>query len=124
MDTSTYGLPSTFPRFLQWDAVEDKGTVAAYAAGAVVALWLSSTVVNAISAVPLVGAWSIRYVQVIINNRQPFVDIFITCFSSTMVSAISAVPLVGAGSRNSRYHPLTYPAAQDSSHGPPVLTVY
>ncbi|GFR53079.1 hypothetical protein Agub_g15787 [Astrephomene gubernaculifera] len=37
----------------KWDAVENKGAVAAYAAGAVVALWLSSTVVNAINAVPL-----------------------------------------------------------------------
>ncbi|GLC42902.1 Protein CURVATURE THYLAKOID 1A, chloroplastic [Pleodorina starrii] len=37
----------------KWDAVENKGTVAAYAAGAVVALWLSSTIVNAINSVPL-----------------------------------------------------------------------
>ncbi|GIL69022.1 hypothetical protein Vretimale_17392 [Volvox reticuliferus] len=37
----------------KWDAVENKGAVAAYTAGAVVALWLSSTVVNAINAVPL-----------------------------------------------------------------------
>ncbi|KXZ46293.1 hypothetical protein GPECTOR_45g163 [Gonium pectorale] len=37
----------------KWDAVDNKGAVAAYAAGAVVALWVSSTVVNAINAVPL-----------------------------------------------------------------------
>ncbi|PNW83242.1 hypothetical protein CHLRE_05g233950v5 [Chlamydomonas reinhardtii] len=37
----------------KWDAVDNKGAVAAYAAGAVVALWLSSTIVNAINAVPL-----------------------------------------------------------------------
>ncbi|GLI62822.1 hypothetical protein VaNZ11_005572 [Volvox africanus] len=37
----------------KWDAVENKGAVAAYAAGTVVALWLSSTIVNAINAVPL-----------------------------------------------------------------------
>lgn len=39
---------------MQWDAVDNKGAVAAYTAGAVVALWLSSTIVNAINAVPLV----------------------------------------------------------------------
>ncbi|KAG2429720.1 hypothetical protein HYH02_013977 [Chlamydomonas schloesseri] len=37
----------------KWEAVDNKGAVAAYAAGAVVALWLSSTIVNAINAVPL-----------------------------------------------------------------------
>jgi hypothetical protein len=39
---------------LQWDAVEDKPTVLLYGGGAVVALWLTSVVVGAINAVPLV----------------------------------------------------------------------
>ncbi|PNH10137.1 hypothetical protein TSOC_003172 [Tetrabaena socialis] len=37
----------------KWDAVDNKGAVAAYVGGAVVAIWLSSTVVNAIGQVPL-----------------------------------------------------------------------
>lgn len=39
----------------QWDKVENKTSVAVYAAGAVVALWLSSTIVGAVNAVPLVS---------------------------------------------------------------------
>jgi hypothetical protein len=39
---------------IQWDAVEDKPTVLLYGGGAVVALWLTSVVVGAINAVPLV----------------------------------------------------------------------
>ena len=39
---------------LQWDKVENKTSVAVYAGGAVVALWLSSTIVGAVNAVPLV----------------------------------------------------------------------
>ena len=42
-------------RLLQWDRVENKTTVAVYAGGAVVALWLSSTIVGAVNAVPLVS---------------------------------------------------------------------
>lgn len=38
----------------RWDKVENKTSVAVYAAGAVVALWLSSTIVGAVNAVPLV----------------------------------------------------------------------
>jgi hypothetical protein len=38
----------------KWDRVENKTTVAVYAGGAVVALWLSSTIVGAVNAVPLV----------------------------------------------------------------------
>ncbi|KAL5679070.1 hypothetical protein ACJX0J_005455, partial [Zea mays] len=38
----------------KWDAVEDKPTVLLYGGGAVVALWLTSVVVGAINAVPLV----------------------------------------------------------------------
>lgn len=38
----------------QWDKVENKTTVAIYAGGSVVALWLSSTIVGAVNAVPLV----------------------------------------------------------------------
>ena len=41
---------------LQWDKVENKTSVAVYAGGAVVALWLSSTIVGAVNAVPLVRA--------------------------------------------------------------------
>uniref|UniRef100_A0A804LCS4 Cyanobacterial aminoacyl-tRNA synthetase CAAD domain-containing protein n=1 Tax=Zea mays TaxID=4577 RepID=A0A804LCS4_MAIZE len=37
----------------KWDAVEDKPTVLLYGGGAVVALWLTSVVVGAINAVPL-----------------------------------------------------------------------
>ena len=39
---------------MQWDAVEDKPTVLLYGGGAIVALWLTSVVVGAINAVPLV----------------------------------------------------------------------
>lgn len=39
---------------LQWDRVENKTSVAVYAGGAVVALWLSTTIVGAVNAVPLV----------------------------------------------------------------------
>jgi len=38
---------------MQWDAVEDKPTVLLYGGGAIVALWLTSVVVGAINAVPL-----------------------------------------------------------------------
>ena len=37
----------------QWDAVEDKPSAILYAGGAVVLLWLASTVVGAVNAVPL-----------------------------------------------------------------------
>ena len=37
----------------KWDAVDDKPTVLLYGGGAVVALWLTSVVVGAINAVPL-----------------------------------------------------------------------
>ncbi len=39
---------------LQWDGLENKTTVVVYAGGALVALWLSSTIVGAINSVPLV----------------------------------------------------------------------
>jgi len=45
---------------LQWDAVEDKPTVLLYGGGAIVALWLTSVVVGAINAVPLVCSCSVR----------------------------------------------------------------
>lgn len=38
----------------QWDKVDNKTTVALYGGGALVALWLSSTIVGAINSVPLV----------------------------------------------------------------------
>ncbi|BDA44636.1 Protein CURVATURE THYLAKOID 1A, chloroplastic [Coccomyxa sp. Obi] len=37
----------------KWDGVENKSAVAIYAGGAVVLLWLSSTIVSAVNAVPL-----------------------------------------------------------------------
>ena len=37
----------------QWDKVENKPGVVLYGAGAVVLLWLSSTIVGAINAIPL-----------------------------------------------------------------------
>lgn len=37
----------------KWDAVENKSTVLLYGGGAIVAIWLSSTVVGAINSVPL-----------------------------------------------------------------------
>ncbi|XP_062228647.1 protein CURVATURE THYLAKOID 1A, chloroplastic-like [Phragmites australis] len=37
----------------KWDAVEDKPTVLLYGGGAIVALWLTTVVVGAINAVPL-----------------------------------------------------------------------
>ena len=39
---------------LQWDSVDNKASVAVYAGGAVVLLWLSSTIVSAVNAVPVV----------------------------------------------------------------------
>ena len=41
---------------MQWDGVENKTSVAVYAGGAVVLLWLSSTIVSAVNAVPVVRA--------------------------------------------------------------------
>lgn len=38
---------------VKWDRVENKTTVGIYAGGALVAVWLSSTIVGAINAVPL-----------------------------------------------------------------------
>lgn len=49
-------MPLTFD--LQWDAIEDKPTVLLYGGGAIVALWLTSVVVGAINAVPLVCSCS------------------------------------------------------------------
>ena len=40
--------------WLQWDSVDNKASVAVYAGGAVVLLWLSSTIVSAVNAVPVV----------------------------------------------------------------------
>ena len=40
----------------QWDGVENKTQVVGYGAGALVLLWLSSTIVSAINVLPLVGA--------------------------------------------------------------------
>ena len=37
----------------QWDQTENKTTVGIYAGGALVALWLSSSIVGAINSVPL-----------------------------------------------------------------------
>ncbi|XP_050387680.1 protein CURVATURE THYLAKOID 1A, chloroplastic [Argentina anserina] len=37
----------------KWDAVENKSTVLLYGGGAIVAVWLSSTVVGAVNSVPL-----------------------------------------------------------------------
>ncbi|GJP31217.1 hypothetical protein CLOM_g10107 [Closterium sp. NIES-68] len=37
----------------KWDAVEDKSTVVIYGGGALVALWLSSTIVSAVNSIPL-----------------------------------------------------------------------
>ena len=41
---------------MQWDRVENKGSVVVYAGGALVLLWFSSTIVSAVNAVPLVQA--------------------------------------------------------------------
>ena len=49
-----FNIHHNFPVW-QWDKVENKTSVAVYAAGAVVALWLSSTIVGAVNAVPLVS---------------------------------------------------------------------
>lgn len=48
----------------QWDAVENKTSVAIYGGGALVFLWLSSTIVGAVNAVPLVR-------HAAIDNRCP-----------------------------------------------------
>ena len=45
---------------MQWDRVENKGSVVVYAGGALVLLWFSSTIVSAVNAVPLVQASSTR----------------------------------------------------------------
>ena len=39
---------------MQWDKVENKTTVLVYAGGSIIALWLSSSIVGAVNAVPLV----------------------------------------------------------------------
>jgi CAAD domains of cyanobacterial aminoacyl-tRNA synthetase len=39
----------------QWDAVENKTSVVIYGVGAIVILWLSSTIVGAVNNVPLVS---------------------------------------------------------------------
>merc|ERR1712216_278089 len=44
---------SVIVRAEKWDDTENKGQVITYVAGATVALWLSSTVVGAINAIPL-----------------------------------------------------------------------
>eukprot|EP00793_Prasinoderma_coloniale_P007020 PRCOL_00001852-RA len=38
----------------KWDKTEDKSTVALYAGGAVIALWVSSSIVGSINSLPLV----------------------------------------------------------------------
>jgi hypothetical protein len=45
---------------MQWDGVENKTSVAVYAGGAVVLLWLSSTIVSAVNAVPVVRACALN----------------------------------------------------------------
>ncbi|KAF8650546.1 hypothetical protein HU200_063921 [Digitaria exilis] len=54
-DTSASGdeLIEDLKAKVRWDAIEDKPTVLLYGGGAVVALWLTSVVVGAINAVPL-----------------------------------------------------------------------
>ena len=52
-DTSASGDELIEDLKAKWDAVEDKPTVLLYGGGAVVALWLTSVVVGAINAVPL-----------------------------------------------------------------------
>ncbi|CAL5052311.1 unnamed protein product [Urochloa decumbens] len=52
-DTSASGDEIIEDLKAKWDAVEDKPTVLLYGGGAVVALWLTSVVVGAINAVPL-----------------------------------------------------------------------
>ncbi|CAI5980011.1 unnamed protein product [Closterium sp. NIES-64] len=37
----------------KWDTVDDKSTVLLYGGGAIVALWLSSTIVSAVNSIPL-----------------------------------------------------------------------
>ena len=39
----------------QWDSIENKTSVAIYGGGALLALWLSSTIVSAVNSVPLVS---------------------------------------------------------------------
>ena len=41
---------------VQWDRVENKTTVLVYAGGSIIALWLSSSIVGAVNAVPLVSS--------------------------------------------------------------------
>ncbi|KAJ1253975.1 hypothetical protein BS78_10G113100 [Paspalum vaginatum] len=52
-DTSASGDELIEDLKAKWDAVEDKPTVLLYGGGAIVALWLTSVVVGAINAVPL-----------------------------------------------------------------------
>ncbi|KAF8723691.1 hypothetical protein HU200_021654 [Digitaria exilis] len=52
-DTSASGDELIEDLKAKWDAIEDKPTVLLYGGGAVVALWLTSVVVGAINAVPL-----------------------------------------------------------------------
>ncbi|EER89571.1 hypothetical protein BDA96_10G134000 [Sorghum bicolor] len=52
-DTSASGDELIEDLKAKWDAIEDKPTVLLYGGGAIVALWLTSVVVGAINAVPL-----------------------------------------------------------------------
>jgi len=54
LTNNTTSPPIPFFENTQWDKVENKTGVVIYGAGAIVALWLSSTVIGAINAVPLV----------------------------------------------------------------------
>ncbi|KAK6131958.1 hypothetical protein DH2020_034296 [Rehmannia glutinosa] len=52
----------------KWDAVENKSTVLIYGGGAIVAIWLASTVVGAINSVPLRQAVDTDVVQNDVRN--------------------------------------------------------
>ncbi|KAK9207272.1 hypothetical protein WN943_017557 [Citrus x changshan-huyou] len=53
-ETSTVDADELFSDLKEkWDAIENKSTVLLYGGGAIVAVWLSSTIVGAINSVPL-----------------------------------------------------------------------
>jgi hypothetical protein len=58
------------PRLLQWDKVDNKTSVVIYGAGAIVLVWLSATVVNALNNVPLVRLCSCQH-RSLADSRGP-----------------------------------------------------
>eukprot|EP00209_Acetabularia_acetabulum_P000732 EC095463.1.p1 GENE.EC095463.1~~EC095463.1.p1 ORF type:complete len:143 (+),score=7.48 EC095463.1:25-453(+) len=70
---------------VKWDAVDNKTNVAVYGAGAVAAVWLASTLVGAVNAVPLLpklmelvglgySAWFVYRYLLFKSSREELID--------------------------------------------------